>query len=97
MAIVSEEKCNNILYHFFPLSAVSFLGSVASKENLVTVARLRRNRVLYRLPDSTDTKRGHPRWYGSRFALKEKSTWTKPDEIVQNDGINIAIISEKRK
>jgi len=49
---------------------------------LVTIARLRGNRVLYRLPQKDDKrKRGHPRWYGSRFALKDETTRPKPDEV----------------
>jgi hypothetical protein len=64
------------------LSAVTFLGRMASKENLVTIARLRGNRVLYRLPQKDDErKRGHPRWYGSRLALKDETTRPKPDEV----------------
>ena len=47
------------------LSAVAFLGQLAPKRNLVTIARLRGNRVLYRLPEKdSECKRGHPRWYG---------------------------------
>jgi len=74
------------------LSAVAFLGRVASLRNLVTrktkssvgvcIARLRGNRVLYRLPEKDDEcKRGHPRWYGARFALKDETTWPQPDKV----------------
>ncbi len=27
----------------------------------------------------TEKKRGHPRWYGARFDLKDTTTWTDPD------------------
>ena len=64
------------------LSAVAFLGQLAPKRNLVTIARLRGNRVLYRLPEKDDEcKRGHPRWYGARFALKDETTCPQPDEV----------------
>jgi len=64
------------------LSAINFLGRVATKENLVTIARLRGNRVLYRLPEKKDNrKRGHPRWYGNRFGLKDETTRPQPDEV----------------
>jgi hypothetical protein len=52
--------------------------------HLVTIARIRGSRVLYRpfVPDPNETKRpvGHPRSYGERFALKEPETWHQPDE-----------------
>ena len=28
-------------------------------------------------------KRGHPRWYGDRFDLKNEATWHQADEIIQ--------------
>ncbi len=47
--------------------------------HLVTVARIRGTRVLYRqfVPDPNKTKRsvGCPRSYGARFALQEPETW----------------------
>lgn len=49
--------------------------------NLVTIARLRSNRVFYRAYASDDEPRkGHARWYGDRFALSEPQTWHPPDE-----------------
>lgn len=64
-------------------SVAPFLGRVAPYENLVTVTRLRSNRVLYRQPPPVEGKPGpgHPRWYGERFALKDPSTWGEPDEV----------------
>jgi hypothetical protein len=54
--------------------------------HLVTVARIRGTRVLYRqfVPDPSETKRsvGCPRHYGERFALQEPETWPQPDEQV---------------
>jgi len=67
-------------------SAVEFLGRVADHENLVTVARLRSNRVVYRAwpaVEKTDRARGHPRWYGERFDLKDPTSWGPPDVVSQ--------------
>lgn len=53
---------------------------------LVTVARLRGTRTLYRqwIPDPEQTKRpiGRPQRYGERFALQEAATWHEADEAV---------------
>jgi hypothetical protein len=64
-------------------SVVPFLGKITQYENAVTVARARSNRVFYRQPPVVQGKRGkgHPRWYGERFALKEATTWGKPDAV----------------
>lgn len=54
--------------------------------NLVTVARLRGTRTLYRqcAPDPEQIKRpvGRPQHYGARFALQEATTWHQADEEV---------------
>jgi hypothetical protein len=54
--------------------------------HLVTVARLRGTRVLYRqfVADPNERKRsvGCPRSYGERFALRDPETWHLPDEQV---------------
>jgi hypothetical protein len=54
--------------------------------HLVTLARIRGNRVLHRqfVPDPHETKRpvGCPRSYGERFALQEPETWHQPDEAI---------------
>jgi len=53
-------------------------------DNLVTIARVRGTRVLYQQPVSDNAekikKRGHPTWYGERFALQDSETWHEPDE-----------------
>ena len=66
-------------------SAVSYLGEMTEHENLVTIARVRSNRVFYQMPPSSPTSpsRGHPVWYGLRFDLKDSDTWEEPDEVVQ--------------
>lgn len=52
---------------------------------LVTIARSRSNRTYYQQPVPTAEagaarRRGHPTWYGERFALSEPTTWDEPDE-----------------
>lgn len=52
-------------------------------DNLVSVTRVRSNRVFYRQyvpPADAKPAPGHPRWYGDRFALPEPETWGPPDE-----------------
>ena len=67
-------------------SIPKFVSPVAQHKNLVTIARLRSNRVLYRpaqpVPEE-ERGRGHPPWYGERFALPEPTTWGAPDEVLQ--------------
>jgi hypothetical protein len=62
-----------------------FSGRVADLDNLVTVSRVAANRVFYRqpapLPPDAKRSRGHPRWYGDPFRLKDASTWGEPDEF----------------
>ncbi len=63
-----------------------FIGEQVKQKNLVTITRVRSNRVFYRqfIPETTDPKKsGHPRWYGDKFDLKDETTWHEPDEIVQ--------------
>ena len=66
-------------------SSVSFLGPVthADLDNLVTIARLRGNRTVYRPappPLEGSQKQGRHPWYGERFSLKDETTWGPPDE-----------------
>ncbi len=58
-----------------------YLVSHRRFSNLVTITRLRSNRVFYRLYTGDEApSRGHPRWYGDRFALNDPETWHPPDE-----------------
>lgn len=58
-----------------------FLYPFSTQANRVIITRARSNRVFYRLPAvSTEKRRGHPRWYGERFDLKDETTWGTPDE-----------------
>ncbi len=62
-----------------------YLHSNGKHDNLVTIARARSNRVLYRVfvpDDDADNAQGHPRWYGDRFDLKDSSTWHEADEEI---------------
>ena len=66
-------------------SGVPFLGPMthSSLDNLVTVARLRGTRTVYRPalpPEEGSRKRGRPPWFGERFSLKDETTWGPPDE-----------------
>ncbi len=64
-----------------------FLFKQAQHENLVTLARVRSNRVFYQSPPLCEEPagRGHPLWYGERFDLKDESTWHQPDETIEFD------------
>lgn len=53
-----------------------FLGPLGQYENLVLLTRARPNRVFYRPPDP-----GSRRWYGARFCLKDRRTWTDAVEV----------------
>ena len=69
-------------------SALSFVGPLAGQESLVTIARLRGDRVLNRPvppPEAGTAPPGHPTWYGARFDLKDETTWGPPDEETQVD------------
>jgi hypothetical protein len=63
-------------------SGVPFLGRMTDCDNLVTLARLRGNRTLYRQakPLKRPRPQGHPTWYGSAFNLQDPKTWGVPDQ-----------------
>lgn len=55
--------------------------SYSKREYLVTIVRLRSNRVFYRAYASEEEPgKGHPRWHGERLALRQPETWPPPDE-----------------
>ncbi|WP_041933402.1 NF041680 family putative transposase [Gloeothece verrucosa] len=63
-----------------------FIGEQVNYKNLVTITRVRSNRVFYRQfieKITTQKKSGHPRWYGDKFDLKDENTWTQPNEVTQ--------------
>jgi len=66
-------------------STPHYLAAAAAYENLVTIARLRSNRTLYRQPPPVEGQRprGHPTWYGEPFRLGDPATWQEPDEVVE--------------
>ncbi len=96
---VGSQQINGLLNHpafcdpnqFYVLvvdssySARPFLCVQGKHENLVTVVRLRSNRVFYQFPSLCEwpRRRGHPKWYGERFDLKDTTTWHQPDEMEQ--------------
>lgn len=61
-----------------------FLGPLRSVEQVAVVARLRRDRILYKPPPAYSGE-GRPRKHGDRFAFKDKTTWWTPDEDVTFD------------
>ena len=66
----------------------NFLGEQVQEDNLVTITRVRSNRVFYRqfIPSDTPLKSsGHPRWYGDKFDLKDETTWGEPDEVIKSN------------
>ncbi|MGB5631291.1 MAG: transposase [Waterburya sp.] len=67
-------------------SAKTFLAEQEQHNNLVVVTRVRSNRVFYQSPEPTSkSSKGHPRWYGAKFDLKDEATWHSPNEVVQTD------------
>jgi hypothetical protein len=61
-------------------SKPEYLLSLITQTNLVSIVRVRSNHVFYRQPANTaKVRRGHPAWYGARFALRDPSTWSAPD------------------
>jgi DDE superfamily endonuclease len=58
-----------------------FVYPSCTAPNRILVTRCRSNRVFYGLPDEkAQPRRGHPRWYGQRFDLKDETTWHPPDQ-----------------
>lgn len=55
----------------------AFLYSLREYEDLLTIARLRSNRVLYCQPKGGGDKT-RPRWYGERFCLQDQTSWPPP-------------------
>lgn len=54
---------------------------------VVTIARSRGNRTYYRqyvpsAEEQANAGKGHPTWYGERFALADAETWHDPDETL---------------
>lgn len=62
------------------------LYSKRQQPRLVSITRLRGNRVLYQrfVPEAeaVSSGAGRPQQYGERFALREPDTWHEPDETV---------------
>ena len=65
-------------------SIASFLGKTCELENLVTVTRSRGNRVYFRLPDPSpvNPSKGHPKYFGKRFDMKDPKTWGDANQII---------------
>ena len=66
-------------------SKLAYLHSHRKFPNLVTIARVRSNRVFHHqyVPTEEEARhpnRGHPTWYGERFSLSDPQSWSEPDE-----------------
>jgi hypothetical protein len=63
-------------------SKPKYLFANRPHSNLVTLVRVRSTRTFYRKAalSSPHTSRGHPRWYGTPFCLRDPQTWAVPDE-----------------
>ena len=61
-------------------SKPAYLHANRHHDNLVTIARARSNRIFHCQYVSTETRSGHPRWYGDPFSLSDPTTWHPADE-----------------
>jgi hypothetical protein len=79
----SKELCVNVVDSAY--GNKQFLSPLQEHQNLVTVARSRSSRVFYQSPVISETPigKGHPTWYGARFAIQEPDTWSQPTEVSQ--------------
>ena len=66
-------------------STPEYRHTAAQYKDLVTVARVRSNRVFYQQyhPAPGKPPPGRPRSFGERFALKEPDTWPQRDEEIE--------------
>ena len=56
----------------------AFLADAATEPDLVIIARMRSNRVIYHSPQPKPDRKGRPPWYGERFDMRDAATWTEP-------------------
>ncbi len=64
-----------------------FIGEQVKQKNLITMTRVRSNRVFYRQfirKKNPKITSGHPRWYGDKFDLKDENTWHEPTGVSQS-------------
>ena len=63
-------------------SVKTFLAEQKQHRNLVVVTRVRSNRVFYTCPKpKAKPSVGHPQWYGTKFDLKDETTWHEPNQL----------------
>ena len=62
-------------------SSCEFLNNTAEHDNLVSLVRVRGNRVFYQMPSNSFSikRKGHPKWYGSPFKLNNPLTRPEPE------------------
>ncbi|MFB2893647.1 transposase [Aerosakkonemataceae cyanobacterium BLCC-F50] len=83
-----EKEQLSVLFADSYYSQRQFLCALSSQSNLVLITRVRSNRFFSRQPsinEETKSGRGHRRWYGERFDLKDETTWVEADEIAQTN------------
>jgi hypothetical protein len=58
----------------------AYLAANRDQTNLVSIIRVRSNRIFYRQPEiNKDNPDPHLPWYGARLALPEAEQWPQPD------------------
>lgn len=79
----SKELCVHVVDSAY--GNKQFLSPLQEHQNLITVARSRSSRVFYQSPIISETPvgKGHPTWYGARFAIQAPDTWHEPTELSQ--------------
>lgn len=85
-ASFSEDKLSVLVADSF-YSQRDFIGEQVKQNNLITVTRVRTNRVFYRQfirKENQAITSGHPRWYGDKFDLKDENTWHEPTGVSQS-------------
>lgn len=69
----SQKEQLNVLVVDSAYGALPFVTQQVKHKNWVSIVRVRGNRVFYRCPPRCNSSqgKGHPRWYGDRFDLKD--------------------------
>ena len=73
--------CRTLVEADTRFSTPDFIYPLAAEKGSNVLVRVRSNRVFFCPPPQSErATRGHPRWYGKRFALDDPTTWPHPDE-----------------
>ena len=72
--------CRTLVEADSRFSTPDFIYPLAAEKGSNVLVRMRSNRVFFCPPPQGEkATRGHPRWYGKRFALDDPTTWPHPD------------------